>query len=761
MSFFGNSASSAGQSNNATTSSAPATGGLFGSSTPASSSNLFGASSTGAPSFSFGNLGGNTATATSSSGTPATSTNLFGNTASKPAEQKPIFGGTPAGGSTPTTTAASGSSAPLFGGASSTPSSNLFGGAQPAQSTNLFGNKASSTPASTGVSTTPTSAASGAFPAGGLFGSKDNKASTPTTGAPTPQAGNMFGNLAGNSNLFSGGASTSQAPNVNAPGAGVSTPTKAVFSLNSTTPAGAPPIKPAGGLFGNTGTQGTSLFAGGQQAEKKKEGQSTNLFANTGGSQAGTATSQPAPPATATTSLFAGAGQTSSQPSNLFGGAKPAETSTSNLFGPKPAAPAQTIGSAPSAAPAGTTSLFAQQAPKPAEAPSAKPSNPLFGGGAAATTTPTAPASASSLFSGVNKPATPTTTSAPAAPATAQTSGLFSGLNKTSSTAAAPEPPKPQAASMFSGLSKPASGAATTEAAKPASNLFSGAASIAPSVGAANAAATPTSSSATTTAATTSSLFGNTAKTAQPGPGAASTTQPSAAAPSAMGASTVGPPSSMARLKNKTMDEIITRWATDLSKYQKEFKDQAAQVAQWDRLLVENGERIQKLYLDTFEAEKGSREIERQLVGIESQQEELESWLDRYEGEVDSMFAKQIGHGDQLAGPDLEREKTYKLAEKVTERLDDMGRDLTKMIKEINDISGTLSKGNKPDDPLSQIVRVLNGHLSQLQWIDTNAAALQAKVAAAQKERSTIGNHYGGPEQDNVDSFYRSYMGRR
>lgn len=705
---------------------------------------------------------------------------MFGNTASKPAEQKPLFGGAAAGGSTPATAASTGSPAPLFGNMSSAPSSNLFGGAKPAQSTNLFGNNASSTPASTGgASTTPTSAVSGAFSGVGLFGSKDNKASTPTTNAPTPQAGNVFGGLGGNSNLFSGGASSSNAPTINAPSAGVSTPTKAMFSLNSTTPAGAPPIKPAGGIFGNTGTQGSSLFAGGQQGEKKKEGQPASLFGTTGGSQAGTATSQPAPSASATTSLFASAGQTSSQSSNLFGGAKPAEgSSTSNLFASKPAAPAQTTGAAPSATPAGTTSLFSQQASKPAEPSAAKPTNPLFGG-AAASTTPTAPASTSSLFSGLNKPATPTATSTPAAPATAQASSMFSGLNKPSGTAAPSEPAKPQAASMFSGLNKPASGAATTEPAKPASNLFGGAGpsaagsaaptTTAPSAGAATSAAAPASSSATTTAAPTSSLYGNAAsalfgtaaKTAQPGPGTASATQPPAAAPPAMGASTVGPPSSMARLKNKTMDEIITRWATDLSKYQKEFKDQAAQVAQWDRLLVENGERIQKLYLDTFEAEKGSREIERQLVGIESQQEELESWLDRYEGEVDSMFAKQIGHGDQLAGPDQEREKTYKLAEKVTEKLDEMGRDLTKMIKEINDISGTLSKGNKPDDPLSQIVRVLNGHLSQLQWIDTNAAALQAKVAAAQKERSTIGNHYGGPEQDNVDSFYRSYMGRR
>lgn len=156
----------------------------------------------------------------------------------------------------------------------------------------------------------------------------------------------------------------------------------------------------------------------------------------------------------------------------------------------------------------------------------------------------------------------------------------------------------------------------------------------------------------------------------------------------------------MARLKNKTMDEILNRWATDLSKYQKEFKEQASQVAAWDRLLVENGDKIQKLYLNTFEAEKASREVERHLVNVESQQEELESWLDKYEAEVDTLYSKQFNPSEQLTGPDQEREQTYKLAERITERLDEMGRDLTKMIKEINDISGVVSKGSKPDDPV-------------------------------------------------------------
>lgn len=62
---------------------------------------------------------------------------------------------------------------------------------------------------------------------------------------------------------------------------------------------------------------------------------------------------------------------------------------------------------------------------------------------------------------------------------------------------------------------------------------------------------------------------------------------------------------------------------------------------------------------------------------------------------------------------------------------------------------------------LSQIVRVLNGHLAQLQWIDENASVLQAKVAAAQKANSNLGSQYGVPENDAAESFYRSYMGRR
>lgn len=77
-------------------------------------------------------------------------------------------------------------------------------------------------------------------------------------------------------------------------------------------------------------------------------------------------------------------------------------------------------------------------------------------------------------------------------------------------------------------------------------------------------------------------------------------------------------------------------------------------------MLVENSEKIQKLYGSTLEAERATTEVERQLSAVESDQETLESWLDHYEKEVDSMIASQQGGpGETVSAPDQERERTY------------------------------------------------------------------------------------------------------
>ncbi|KAI1736934.1 Nsp1-like C-terminal region-domain-containing protein [Xylaria scruposa] len=653
---------------------------------------------------------------------------LFGNPSSSGASSNNATtssasaGGGLFGSKTPTTTSAGG----LFG-SSTTPATTSAGG--------LFGSsltpaaKPSTTPATTGglfgeqsKSSTPSfsfgNAASGGNSAAAAASSGTSGSSLFGTPAKPGEQKSLFGATS------SGTASSSTTPAVGG-GTGGSlfqaTPAKPLFALNSTTPAGAPPAnntsKPSGGLglFANkpsttTTPSGSSLFPSAQQGETKgpssATAQPTSLASSTN------ATTQ------SSSSLFPSAQQTKTkenQPLSLFG-------NQASSLQPKPATTQPTSSTTPATLGGGLFGSSTTPAASGSELPKSSTTPATIGGG---------------LFKSSATPAAGSST----IPATSSGGGLF-GSSTT-----------PAVSSSES--SKPSS----TTPATSAGGLFGS--STAPATSGGLTGQQPKGGSSTTPTAS-GGLFGEQAKST---PAKSTPAFPlgnaASGGNSAVGASTSGPTSSMARLKNKTMDEILNRWATDLSKYQKEFKEQASQVAAWDRLLVENGDKIQKLYLNTFEAEKASREVERHLVTVESQQEELESWLDKYEVEVDALFSKQIGPGEQLVGPDQERERTYKLAEKITERLDEMGRDLTKMIKDINDISGAVSKGSKSDDPLSQIVRVLNGHLTQLQWIDTHAAALQAKVTAAQKSSSQIGSQYGGAEQDNVDSFYRSYMGRR
>lgn len=91
-----------------------------------------------------------------------------------------------------------------------------------------------------------------------------------------------------------------------------------------------------------------------------------------------------------------------------------------------------------------------------------------------------------------------------------------------------------------------------------------------------------------------------------------------------------------------------------------------------------------------------------------------------------------------------------------------MGKDLGSMIEEINDASLNLSKHAKADDPLTQVVRVLNSHLTQLQQIDQGAASLQMRVKESQKAGQSMGPPSGlsGPSSDAAEGFYRSYLGR-
>ncbi|KAJ5804710.1 uncharacterized protein N7518_001013 [Penicillium psychrosexuale] len=613
----------------------------------------------------------------------------------------------------------------------------------------------------------------------------DSPASTgASSGSLFGTAGNAFGANKDN-NASSGGLFG----NVGASSTGNST---SMFGGNSASGQSTPTFGNAGAANATKG--GTSAFNFGSKAPSGT-GTQPNLFGATAGNQTPNKSTESAAPAGST--MFGGAGAknmfgnaaTTATPApaggNLFGinsttpaGPPPASNPPSSLFG---------VSTTPTLAPSSTTpatsqasnNMFGGGATKPifggatATAPS---SGPFSGNKPADSATPTSAADSTPKLFGAAAPAggaqssqTPSMFKNLAAPGTPPSSTANTTLSLGAPTTSSATPQKPFFPSAGSATSTAAP--STTPATAPLGGLFNTSAPTTTSGTAATTAPATTTLAAPTgglfsQAATTTSAQPATSASSAPQTTAASTTSAAPAGPAALGQSTAGPaPPAQSRLKNKTMDEIITRWATDLGKYQKDFREQAEKVSEWDRLLVDNGTKVQKLYGSTVDADRATQEVERQLSAVEGQQDELSSWLDRYEREVDEMVTKQVGPGESLQGPDQERETTYKLAEKLSERLDEMGKDLTSMIEEVNGASSTLTKTNNADEPISQIVRILNAHLSQLQLIDQGTSDLQSKVTAAQKAGQSISARlgYGYPNNgmgnnNTADDFYRSFM---
>lgn len=85
----------------------------------------------------------------------------------------------------------------------------------------------------------------------------------------------------------------------------------------------------------------------------------------------------------------------------------------------------------------------------------------------------------------------------------------------------------------------------------------------------------------------------------------------------------------------------------------------ATKVSAWDRMLVDNSDKISKLYARTFQAERDTAEVERQLSAVENQQNDLNSYLDVLEQMVDNMERESGSMGAREGGVDGERERVY------------------------------------------------------------------------------------------------------
>ncbi|XP_051505415.1 nucleoporin 62 like [Myxocyprinus asiaticus] len=172
------------------------------------------------------------------------------------------------------------------------------------------------------------------------------------------------------------------------------------------------------------------------------------------------------------------------------------------------------------------------------------------------------------------------------------------------------------------------------------------------------------------------------------------------------------------------LEALINKWSSELEDHERHFLQQATQVNAWDRMLVENGEKITTLHKDMEKVKLDQRRLDQELDFILSQQKELEDLL----GPLEESVKEQSGT-IYMQNADEERERTYKLAENVDAQLKRMSQDLKEIIEHLNTSSGPADIA----DPLQQICKILNAHMDSLQWVEQNSVLLQRRVEEVSK----------------------------
>uniref|UniRef100_A0A4W4EYJ4 Nuclear pore glycoprotein p62 n=1 Tax=Electrophorus electricus TaxID=8005 RepID=A0A4W4EYJ4_ELEEL len=172
------------------------------------------------------------------------------------------------------------------------------------------------------------------------------------------------------------------------------------------------------------------------------------------------------------------------------------------------------------------------------------------------------------------------------------------------------------------------------------------------------------------------------------------------------------------------LEALINKWSSELEDQERHFLQQATQVNAWDRMLVENGEKITALHKDMEKVKLDQRRLDQELDFILSQQKELEDLLVPLEESV-----KEQSGTIYMQNADEERERTYKLAENVDSQLKRMSQDLKEIIEHLNTSNGPADTS----DPLQQICKILNAHMDSLQWVEQNSVLLQRRVEEVSK----------------------------
>lgn len=178
------------------------------------------------------------------------------------------------------------------------------------------------------------------------------------------------------------------------------------------------------------------------------------------------------------------------------------------------------------------------------------------------------------------------------------------------------------------------------------------------------------------------------------------------------------------------LEEHINKWTLELEEQEKMFANQATQINAWDRVLIENSDKIVTLNDAFTKVKLEQKALEHELEYVAAQHAELDECIKPLEMEMSK--SQQF---------DPEREQTYLMAESLDTQLKQMGEDLKEVIEHLNEAN----KDRDPNDPIVQIGKILNAHMSSLQWIENSTSHITSKLETITKLQETL--------RDNERSF--------
>ncbi|XP_067632232.1 nuclear pore glycoprotein p62 [Eurosta solidaginis] len=166
-------------------------------------------------------------------------------------------------------------------------------------------------------------------------------------------------------------------------------------------------------------------------------------------------------------------------------------------------------------------------------------------------------------------------------------------------------------------------------------------------------------------------------------------------------------------LSYNQLEEHINKWTLELEEQEKVFADQATQINAWDKILISNNHKILELNDAVQKVKSDQQTLEQELEFIATQHKELEESIVPLQKE----FLK-------LPQVDVERSQTYLLVENLDTQLKQMSEDLKEIIDNLNEAN----KGQDSTDPIIQIGKILNAHMSSLQWIESSTTNISNKL---------------------------------